>query len=150
MQPGIGMYSAGLLYAYSQSCRAREHVGLEDRDADFDRAVEIQASSSHTLRQGFHQLDVAVISQPTNNRHHIFITDDTIEIIAMPDGFHFQFDVDQDALHAAALVLMNADEALQFKPLDEERARFNHEPVRPERGAASRGADLRQARSSAR
>lgn len=150
MQPGIGMKSTGLLHAYSQGCRAREHVGFEDRDADPDRAVEIQASGSHTLRQGLHQLDVAVISQPANDCHHVFITDDTVEIITVPDGFHFQFNVDQDALHAAALVLMNANEALQLKPLDEERARFNHEPVRPEQGATSQGADLRQARSSAR
>ena len=144
------MNSTGLLYAYSQGCRTWEHVGFEDRDADPDRAVEIQASSSHTLRQGFHQLDVAVISQPTNDCHHIFITDDTVKVITVPDGFHFQFNVDQDALHAASLVLMNANEALQLKPLDEERAGFNHEPVRPERGAASQDADLRQARSSAR
>lgn len=138
-----------MLYPYSQCCRAGEDVGLEDRDADPDRTVKIQATGGHTFGQGFHQLNVAVISQPSDDSHHVFIADDTIEIISVPNGFHLQFDVDDDALHAAALVLMDADEALQFKAFDEERTRFNHEPVRPELGAASQGADHRQARSSA-
>ena len=121
------MHSAGLLYPYTQGCRAGKYVRLEDRDTDADRAVEVQATSSHAFGQGFHQLDMAVISQPMNDCHHILITHDTIEIIAVLDGFHLKFDIDKDALHAAALVLMNANEALQFKALDEERAGFNHE-----------------------
>ena len=138
-----------MLHPYSQGCRAGEDVRLEDRDANPDRAVELQTTGGHTFSQGFHQLNVAAVSQPTNDSYYIFVADDTIEIISVPNRFHLQFDVNEDALHTAALVLMDANEALQFKALDEERARFNHEPVRSERGEASQGADHRQARSSA-
>ena len=113
------MHLAGLSDPYPQGCCVGEHVRFQNRDADANRSIETQAAYCHTFGQGFYQLDVAVSSYPVDGCHHILVTHDTIEIVAVLNRCDFQFDVNDDTLYAAAFMLMNTNEALQFQAPDE-------------------------------